>query len=247
MLVPPADVPRHQDPFSTPGTRRTVLAVLASFIAVTALGVAIGFALEALSNRQGATPLDTKVATWFVHHRSETLTTAMRAITTLGGTVVVVGLTAVVLTALVINGRVRLAAFVVVAAVGASTLSTLVKALVDRDRPPLSLHLTHVISSAFPSGHATQAAATYIALGVVATVCLPTRLAFMTWAMAVVVIVTVGVSRLYLGVHWATDVLAGWLLGSAWTGALVLSFRPLGRSGVDSTHIQTEGSGWQHA
>jgi undecaprenyl-diphosphatase len=134
----------------------TVIAVLATFVVVTGFGVALGDALEPFSNRLGATPFDVRVTRWFVNHRSDSLTTVMRAITTLGSTVAIVALTTIAITVLVMRGHVSTAVFLAVTAVGASILSALVKAIVNRERPPQSFHLVHVASSAFPSGHATR-------------------------------------------------------------------------------------------
>ena len=101
--------------------------------------------------------------------------------------------------------------------------------MLRRDRPPVAIQLQHPHGSAFPSGHATQVAATYFALAVVATVLTkaPTRRAA-TWTIATLIVFLVGVSRVYLGVHWATDVLGGWLLGSVWVAGLTAALTPLG-------------------
>jgi undecaprenyl-diphosphatase len=151
----------------------------------------------------------------------------MRAITALGGTVVVVAVTSAAVIVLVLSNRVRLAVFLAVAAVGASILSALIKGTVGRERPPSALRLAHVVSASFPSGHATQAAATYVALAVVASCCLPTSWVRAIWVGAIVIVLSVGITRIYLGVHWATDVLAGWLLGTLWVFGLTIAFEPL--------------------
>jgi membrane-associated phospholipid phosphatase len=113
-----------------------------------------------------------------------------------------------------------------IAAAGASLLSAVAKSVVGRERPPEPLHLAHVVTASFPSGHAPQAAATYLAVAVVATYCLRRKWIVAVWSAAVVV-AAVGVSRVYLGVHWATDVLGGWLLGALWVGGLIVSFQPM--------------------
>jgi undecaprenyl-diphosphatase len=99
---------------------------------------------------------------------------------------------------------------------GALLLYTLTKYFVHRPRPPADIWLSNVgKSTSFPSGHATQSLSTYAALALVsaAVVSAARRPAL---AIAAVIAAGVGCSRVYLGVHWATDVLAGWLAAACW-------------------------------
>lgn len=115
---------------------------------------------------------------------------------------------------------------VVLAAVGAVALSSLVKVIVDRPRPPIH-HLVNVTSASFPSGHATESSAFYLIAVVV--IVWPLEAAVVRWiavALLLALILAVSFSRVYLGVHYPTDVAGGLLLGSGWTWAVLRSVAP---------------------
>ncbi len=215
-------------PESTHDPRRVTLAVVFAFAIAFTLTVALGFLLELGWSSDGSTALDATVTRWFVDHRTPTWTDAMRFLTWLGSSAVVVPLAVVVVIALLLNRRRWLTLFVALAVGGASLLSVLAKHVIGRDRPPVEIQLQQAHSSSFPSGHSTQAAATYLALAIVVTVITRARvLRAATWFAATLTVLLVGVSRVYLGMHWATDVLGGWLLGSAWIAGLAIALAPL--------------------
>lgn len=141
----------------------------------------------------------------------------MRDITALGGTAVLSLLSLGVIGYLALLRRYDLALLVIVAVGGAMLLNLLLKLGFDRPRPDLVPHLTEVYQSSFPSGHSMAAAATYLTLGAMMARVQPRRrLKIYFLALAIGVMLLIGFSRVYLGVHWPSDVLAGWAAGAVW-------------------------------
>jgi undecaprenyl-diphosphatase len=140
-----------------------------------------------------------------------------RDITPLGGYAVVILISLAVIGYLLMDGK-RGAAFWVLASVGGgAVLSNVLKFAIERPRPDLVARLVEVNTSSFPSGHATLAAVTYLTLGaLLSRVEARRRAKIYVLTVAVVLTFLIGVSRIYLGVHWPTDVLAGWCIGAAW-------------------------------
>jgi membrane-associated phospholipid phosphatase len=202
-----------------------------AFAIALALTVTLGFLVELGWASDGSTAFDTQITRWFVDHRTPTWTDAMRIVTWLGSSAVVIPLAILVVVVLLIGRQRWLALFVALAVGGASLLSVLTKDVIGRDRPPVDIRLQQAHSSSFPSGHSTQAAATYFALAIVVTVLIHSRAPrAVTWTVATLIVFLVGVSRVYLGMHWATDVLGGWLLGSVWVAGLSVAIAPLDTS-----------------
>lgn len=148
---------------------------------------------------------------------SEKLEGMVRDITALGGVAVLVLLTALVVIFLLLAGKWQIALFVLGAVGGGQIVSTLLKLGIDRPRPDLVPHLMRETSSSFPSGHAMMSAVTYLTLGsLLARITPHRRLKIYFLFVAVLLTALVGASRVYIGVHWPTDVLAGWCVGFAW-------------------------------
>jgi undecaprenyl-diphosphatase len=142
---------------------------------------------------------------------------AFRDITALGGRSVLTAVTLAALGYLLLAGRRTTAALVAFAVLGGTLLSTLLKAGFARPRPDLVAHLVEVSSQSFPSGHAMMSTVTWLTLGTLLATAQPTRrLKAYVLGTGIAIALLVGVSRVYLGVHWPTDVLAGWCIGTAW-------------------------------
>lgn len=141
----------------------------------------------------------------------------MRDVTALGSTTVLTLITLAVAGFLVVDRKRAAALFVLVATAGGGLLSYLLKLGFDRPRPDLVAHLVDVSTLSFPSGHAMGAAVTYLTLGaLIVRTESKRRLKAYVLAVAVGLTLLIGFSRIYLGVHWPTDVIAGWCAGSAW-------------------------------
>jgi undecaprenyl-diphosphatase len=128
---------------------------------------------------------------------------------------------------------------VIVAVVGGQVLSTLLKYFIDRPRPDIVHHLSHVYTTSFPSGHSMMSAVVYLTLGALLARFVPQRaLKLYFIGLAMFLTFLVGVSRVYMGVHWPTDVLAGWTAGLVWAIACWLVARQLQRRHVVERDVE---------
>ena len=161
-----------------------------------------------------------------------------RDFTALGGLGVLGLLTAAAVGFLLLTGKRRSALLVALAVGGGMIVSSLLKRGFDRPRPDLVPHETIVYTASFPSGHATVSTVVYLTLGALlarTSESLPVKLYLL--GLAVLLMLLVGLTRVYLGVHWPSDVLAGWAVGAAWASLCWLIALILQRSGA----IEPEG------
>jgi undecaprenyl-diphosphatase len=141
---------------------------------------------------------------------------AMRDLTSLGSFSVLGIIALLVALALLLRGASRTGWYIAAAVISGAIISTLFKMVFDRPRPNLE-GTVQVFTASFPSGHATVSAVVYLTMGaLLARTANNFRLKAFYVGAAVFLTVLIGVSRLYLGVHYPTDVLAGWLIGTSW-------------------------------
>lgn len=145
------------------------------------------------------------------------LLAVMRDLTALGGWTVVTVLTSAVIGYLVIARQTATALFILASVWIGALMGSLLKLLFDRPRPDLVGHLVDVNTSSFPSGHAMNSAIVYLTLGALLARAQHSRARRVyVLSLAIAVTLAVGLSRVYLGVHWPSDVLAGWIVGASW-------------------------------
>lgn len=154
------------------------------------------------------------------------LRATMLDLTALGNTATLTLLTILVAGYLLVARRPALAGAVVFAIAGGSTLVVSLKQLFGRARPDLVAHLTEVGGASFPSGHAANSAVAYLTIGVLLARSQQNH-AVRVYLIAAAILLTlgIGISRIYLGVHWPSDVLGGWIVGGTWAAATGLVVR----------------------
>lgn len=142
---------------------------------------------------------------------------ASQDITALGGVTLLTLITLAVLGFLWLQHRYHAMALIAVSVLGGSLLMTSLKNFFERERPSVVPHLVEVSSRSFPSGHSALSAVMYLTLGaLLARTISDRRTKAYVLGVAVLLTLLVGISRVQLGVHYPTDVLAGWCLGTAW-------------------------------
>jgi len=224
-----------------PGTFQTPAwifstSVVLGLIVIASAAAGAGILVEDVTADDGIAVLDHPVASFVAAHRSGTLTAVMRAASSAGGPVVLVAvaLAAGVLLGIIWRGwgPVLVAGVTVAGSVG---LTIVLKEVLGRPRPPLTQALAATDGYAFPSAHAATAAAALGVLAYLGAARLRSWAAQVAaWAGAATLTALVGISRVYLGVHWTTDVIGGWTIGVLWLAVVVTGWtvftRDRGRS-----------------
>lgn len=169
--------------------------------------------------------LDDPIGPWWVEEIG-------RDLTALGGIAVLTMTTLAVAGFFLLQRKLSSMLYLLASVGGGLLISSIAKEFFDRPRPDLVPHGSLVHTASFPSGHSMMAAIAYLSLGVLVARTLPQRrLKVYVLVLAAVTTILVGVSRVYLGVHWPTDVFAGWLAGVAWAAACMVGARYLARRG----------------
>jgi undecaprenyl-diphosphatase len=176
---------------------------------------------------------DVRFASWLHAHSSDWLVTVFKVVTLAGNSVVLIVVVGALAVVFVRRGRMNDAAVLIAALGGAGVINALLKLVFQRPRPELAF--VHLETYSFPSGHAAVATATFATLAFVVGRRSGRRRAVAVAATATALIVLVGFSRLYLGVHYLSDVLAGWSFGLAWASLCLIAYTLYdGRGGMFS-------------
>lgn len=204
---------------------RSLAMAPAAFAGLVVAGWVIGRSITR-STAIGPPGVDRSILRFMMDHEVASLTGAMRVLTYLGSSLLLVPV--IVTTALAWRlWRKDWSAARLLGAVylGAALVFDTVKRLVGRSRPPDELHLAGAGGFAFPSGHATQAAAVWGTLAFLGCRVVPSRRGrIVVWLVAVCIAALVGLTRMYLRVHWFTDVVAGWTAGGVWAGVVLATW-----------------------
>ncbi len=203
------------------------LSLTVSVLALVAAGWGFGAVLQdVLAGDEGAL-LDGPLQRFFLTHREAWLTLLMRGVANLGNAAVLLGLILLVGLAWWARARTWRPLWLLAGAyLGAWVLSDTIKDLTHRARPPAAQAIGHWTGYAFPSGHTTKATAVYGMLAALLAAATPywgRKVAL--WTAALLLAGLVGLSQLYLGAHWLTDVLGALTLGAAWLFVLLTATR----------------------
>lgn len=220
-----------------------VIVLLVAWLILTGLLIAVGFGVL---HSSGVGRFDRHVTATVVAHRTPALNTAMKLLTWLGSWVALV-VTGVVMLVLALRSRIAwLAVLLAVVAWGGETGAVqLAKHVVQRARPPEKIWLKSAHGWSWPSGHMAVAVVVFTVLALVVMSLFPSpTVRASAWFLAVLAIVTVGFSRIELGVHWSTDVVGSLVFVSLWLLVILTIFRgELGASSEGPFRAVSSGGG----
>ena len=206
---------------------------LVAGLAVASLGTAAFVALASHMQSGSTQALDDAVIRWIGNHRSAGLDRLMIEVTAWGTGTVVIMIVAVAALFLVLTQHKYSASLLLASTIGGIVLGAILKLGFNRPRPSIFIPAVHTLSSSFPSGHAMSAAVVYSTVAYLAA-----RLHQRRWARwlmmtaAFFIIALISISRLYLGVHYPSDVLAGVAIGLAWAGFCMATLEAIQKFGI---------------
>jgi undecaprenyl-diphosphatase len=194
-----------------------IVAFLGLALAAGAAATAV-FALLATAVEAGVTErLDSRVLHWFADRRTPLMDIVMLEVTTLGNGLVLIMLVGTVSAFLWLTSHRWSVYLLIVGTVGGQLVNNMLKTIFGRPRPDAVPAVDEVLTLSFPSGHAMSAFIAYGSVAFLVGRLEPTRaMRRTTWALAAIIVLAIGISRIYLGVHYPTDVLAGFVAGLAW-------------------------------
>ena len=228
MSRPPRQTQQRTTPGAPRAARRWLIAALAC------MAVFLAASLELRAGGAGLGAFDAAVAGWLRAWRTPENTLMAIDLTALGSSAVVTLVTLVCCALFALRRDAWAVAHIAVASAGAGVLTRLLKHYFERPRPADLPPLAQSLGSSFPSGHTVMATALYLTFAVLACRVFQRRHErAAVFGVALLVIALVGATRVYLGVHHPSDVLAGAAVGSAWACLLAaaIGHRPLSRSG----------------
>ncbi len=205
-----------------------VTLLVGAVAAILATAAAAEVSEQVVGEHNGIAGLDRPALDWSVAHRPGWFASLVTDVTFVGGGIGLPILT-VIIGGLFWWRRHTLAPLFILAAAGAGSLAmTMVgKAIIGRARPPLALAVPpYEHSPAFPSGHTLNSTTLALVAGYLVLLAADRRwLRWLTIAVALAFPIIIGLTRVYLGHHWLTDVVAGWMLGAAWSAVVITSHR----------------------
>jgi membrane-associated phospholipid phosphatase len=216
-----------------PGTGGNALA-LTLIVGLAAIGLAaaaFGTLVDNVTDGDGIAVVDHPAARFVAGHRTPELTTVMKAVSAAAGPV---GMAVCALAAGLLIGIVwrswAPAAVLGSTVAGAIGLTIVFKAALAQPRPPLTQSVAAADGYGFPSGHAASAVAVCGAIAWLCSIGMRSwRARTGIWAVAAMLAALVGISRVYLGVHWATDVIGGWIFGVLWLAVVASAWAAFAR------------------
>lgn len=213
----------HASAGEQPSPIRLALLLVAGFVLILAAGSGFAEIAEGIGHGGEVARFDEVFAASLAANVGRDARTVFSAITRLGDPSTLVGLAIVVAVALVVAGRPRLAFGWIAALAGNALLNHTLKAVFERVRPAHDPSFVAATGWSFPSGHSSGAVVAYGLLAYLLVRLLPRRWHLPAVVLAAALAFTIGVSRFFVGVHFASDVLAGFLSGGAWLAVCVVA------------------------